>query len=376
MSRSTLIASLARNILTWSIFFALLELQVHGQNLTNSSRHGKLFSLFNVVTFNNGPCTGTGLPGSTAATGICFTASECISLSGTTMGSCASGFGVCCTFVLNSAGGGTVTQNGTILQAPMSQTALADGMNIAYQVNRISSDVCFLRLDFQTFTILGPMDTLETNGGQCVDTFTATTKTGTTTICGENSGEHIYVDFGMNPQSMLTFNFGATPGGTTIMRDWDIKVNQIPCTGPTAPPIGCLQYHTTLMGQIKSFNFDGNTGHLANQRYSACIRQAADHCCVEFRVCPAPIMNAFTLDSTVGTTETACFTELNPLTPSDIDYIGIAGSSSTCSMTQGIPTRNIYCGTTFNLLATAPNAAVCGRFSNSTIGDNLGFEVG
>ncbi|TRY80922.1 hypothetical protein TCAL_03427 [Tigriopus californicus] len=192
------------------------------------------------------------------------------------MGSCASGFGVCCTFVLNSAGGGTVTQNGTILQAPMSQTALADGMNIAYQVNRISS---------------------------------------------------VYVDFGMNPQSMLTFNFGATPGGTTIMRDWDIKVNQIPCTGPTA--------------------------------YSACIRQAADHCCVEFRVCPAPIMNAFTLDSTVGTTETACFTELNPLTPSDIDYIGIAGSSSTCSMTQGIPTRNIYCGTTFNLLATAPNAAVC-----------------
>eukprot|EP00094_Tigriopus_californicus_P003563 TCALIF_03427-PA protein Name:"Protein of unknown function" AED:0.41 eAED:0.41 QI:0/0/0.33/1/1/1/3/0/156 len=92
-------------------------------------------------------------------------------------------FGVCCTFVLNSAGGGTVTQNGTILQAPMSQTALADGMNIAYQVNRISS---------------------------------------------------VYVDFGMNPQSMLTFNFGATPGGTTIMRDWDIKVNQIPCTGPTA----------------------------------------------------------------------------------------------------------------------------------------------
>ena len=30
------------------------------------------------------------------------------------------------------------------------------------------------RLDFETFTILGPADTLETNGGACVDTFDVT----------------------------------------------------------------------------------------------------------------------------------------------------------------------------------------------------------
>ena len=31
-----------------------------------------------------------------------------------------------------------------------------------------------LRLDFEQFTTLGPADTVETNGGACVDTFTVT----------------------------------------------------------------------------------------------------------------------------------------------------------------------------------------------------------
>ena len=37
------------------------------------------------------------------------------------------------------------------------------------------SDVCSLRLDFETFNLLGPADTLETdNAHACQDTFTAT----------------------------------------------------------------------------------------------------------------------------------------------------------------------------------------------------------
>ena len=31
-----------------------------------------------------------------------------------------------------------------------------------------------LRLDFEQFTTLGPADTVETNGGACVDSFTVT----------------------------------------------------------------------------------------------------------------------------------------------------------------------------------------------------------
>ena len=37
------------------------------------------------------------------------------------------------------------------------------------------SDVCYLRLDFESFTMLGPADTVETLGGACSrDTFKVT----------------------------------------------------------------------------------------------------------------------------------------------------------------------------------------------------------
>ncbi len=36
------------------------------------------------------------------------------------------------------------------------------------------SDVCWLRLDFESFQILGPATTTEPSGGSCPDTFTAT----------------------------------------------------------------------------------------------------------------------------------------------------------------------------------------------------------
>lgn len=58
-------------------------------------------------------------------------------------------FGVCCGFVIRSPIGGTVTQNGTILQAPVDQSALADGGLISYtvirfQTGKISTLKCIL----------------------------------------------------------------------------------------------------------------------------------------------------------------------------------------------------------------------------------------
>ena len=41
--------------------------------------------------------------------------------------------------------------------------------------NQFFLDICFLRLDFETFTITGPDGTVEANGGECkVDTFKIT----------------------------------------------------------------------------------------------------------------------------------------------------------------------------------------------------------
>lgn len=54
-------------------------------------------------------------------------------------------------------------------------------------------------------------------------------------------------------------------------------------------------------------------------RYSACIRQAIDHCCVEFRVCP--VMDAFSLDSSNNAVESTCMIP----GAEDMDYVVIAG---------------------------------------------------
>lgn len=157
-------------------------------------------------------------------------------------------------------------------------------------------------------------------------------------------------------ESMLQFMFGTAPGGTMVVRDWDIKVDQIPCTGPTSPREGCFQYHTELTGQIKTFNFDGPTGHLANQRYSSCIRQAEGYCCVEYQICPPPIMNSFTIDQTTNPMrEGTCGTLAN-----DADFLIIAGASASCSTDPNRRLRSKFCGNTFNVVENPTmSAPVC-----------------
>jgi hypothetical protein len=41
-------------------------------------------------------------------------------------------------------------------------------------VKKTFADVCYLRLDFESFTLAGPSVTTETSGGLCTDTLTVT----------------------------------------------------------------------------------------------------------------------------------------------------------------------------------------------------------
>merc|ERR1719384_1832786 len=82
------------------------------QNKTE--RNGKVFSLFSVVQFPNQVCSTTS---GTYSNGTCITSSECTSRGGTTQGSCASGFGVCCIFTY-SATGSVVSQNVSYITNP------------------------------------------------------------------------------------------------------------------------------------------------------------------------------------------------------------------------------------------------------------------
>eukprot|EP00094_Tigriopus_californicus_P004914 TCALIF_04732-PA protein Name:"Protein of unknown function" AED:0.27 eAED:0.27 QI:0/0.5/0.57/0.85/0.5/0.57/7/149/231 len=73
---------------------------LEGHNKTTNSREGKVFSLFNIVKFDNDGCRSSstingGGSGSINRNGTCFTADECTSKGGAAAGSCAAGYSIC-----------------------------------------------------------------------------------------------------------------------------------------------------------------------------------------------------------------------------------------------------------------------------------------
>ena len=117
----------------------LLLIVFSTKGLTASEDNGKSFSLFNVVTFKNVPCRSSSTTSSSGPrNGTCYTLNgmffswnqfheifreidftkknkmyfflECSELGGSSAGSCASGFGVCCLFATSTCGS-TVSHN-------------------------------------------------------------------------------------------------------------------------------------------------------------------------------------------------------------------------------------------------------------------------
>eukprot|EP00094_Tigriopus_californicus_P014289 TCALIF_13853-PA protein Name:"Protein of unknown function" AED:0.30 eAED:0.30 QI:0/0.4/0.16/0.5/0.6/0.66/6/0/251 len=99
-----------------------------------------VFSLFNIVQFNNGGCRSSstisgGGTGSTNRNGTCFTMNECVSKGGSAAGSCAAGFGVCCVFLVSTSGA-TVTQNCTYVRNPNFPNSLDTTSQISYNIQK------------------------------------------------------------------------------------------------------------------------------------------------------------------------------------------------------------------------------------------------
>ncbi|TRY81036.1 hypothetical protein TCAL_13448 [Tigriopus californicus] len=103
-------------------------------------RYILVFSLFNIVQFNNGGCRSSstisgGGTGSTNRNGTCFTMNECVSKGGSAAGSCAAGFGVCCVFLVSTSGA-TVTQNCTYVRNPNFPNSLDTTSQISYNIQK------------------------------------------------------------------------------------------------------------------------------------------------------------------------------------------------------------------------------------------------
>jgi len=283
------------------------------------SKDPKLISTFQVVRFPNDACTG-----SNSRNGTCYTSQECTNKGGTSAGTCADGFGVCCTFIITTCGS-TSSENLTVWTQPSTVSTGDCGLTIC----TVSDDICSLRLDFTTFTLTGPNTvthaTMNRRVGQpapnnvagqaaanglqgsawtsncMVDNFYATSASYSTTppaICGVNTGQHMYVEADVDRCNMLRFSIGdvtatGTSGGTqgTITRGvtaaatraWDITISQIECSSLVVPPSGCTKYWWGAgVATLTNYNYQATVtagaGHLAMQHERMCVRRERGNC--------------------------------------------------------------------------------------------------
>lgn len=275
----------------------------------------KLISTFQIVRFPNDACKGT-----STRNGTCYTSAECSDKGGSSSGSCADGFGVCCTFVVNKCEGAS-SENITYWDAPTG-TYLSTLVPTTCQLKvcPTNNNICQLRIDFKTFVITGPSTSSLSeishvfgsipSGGAAdpaattmsgswrtnclVDTFSVSSKNVANSppvVCGTLSAAHMYVDANVDDCNVLTFHFnpqsgpaaaaaaGDTRGVASVAstRDWDMTVYQYECGHINAAPPGCTEYlHGNTKGFVKSYNY-GNM-HLANQNQKICIRRERGYC--------------------------------------------------------------------------------------------------
>merc|ERR1711990_1316774 len=345
-------------------------------------RDGKVLSVFNVVTFPNSACGAAN-----GYNGTCFTASECTTKGGTASGTCASSFGVCCVFSI-SCGDSSSANNTYALVS--TYTTTTDKDPCTYTFCKANSEVCKLRIDFDTMVLATPV-TYAVNPtaahtylhgayiGDCTtDSLTVSNPGGSSppTICGTNTGQHMWVPAS---DSCNQINIDIDTGTTSTTRKWQIKVTQYECGNMMMPEQDCLQYHTASTGTIASFNWDTSATsiatsqtHLSSQYYDICIRRARSYC----SVCFTPYISSTTAASSFGLGSTGpgpalassqgslCtgITTLNPAVASNSgfgDYLDIVALQPGTGTTGTLNTNRI-CGTVFNAASpTAVHATAC-----------------
>jgi len=346
----------------------------------SKDKKGKILNLFATVRFRNDDCTGDSLQNPESMIGTCYTSSECTDRAGRAIGNCASGFGICCVFD-GFMCGDTISLNKSYIRSPnypsnfiidqayIEQNTGEKFVRCKFNVEKSKGDVCSLRLDFESFTLLAGAGSTDLNS-VCQDEFDVSNLVNgnfrVPIICGYNTGEHIYVDIGNKVNDLTGFaaaieiRFGLLIGE----RQFSIRVSQHSCSSKNTPPGECLQYFTGSTGRLTTFNFNNNfnSAHLHSQDYAICIRREVGNCCIQYSVCEDP--NSFSIDNTryelftfmsgvvansntAGGGNAANIASMNLLASSTCtrDWIEINDSSEECN---GNLQYNKYCGFIFS----------------------------
>merc|ERR1711997_344268 len=304
-----------RTILT--VLWVLATSNIGSPSNITDTRTGKAFSLFSIVQFPNQQCTASS---SSTTYGTCYTSSD---------GNCAAGFGVCCV-ITTSTCSSSISTNTTYIRNPNypSTYTASSASTCSYTVNKVSEDVCQLRLDFQTFSGFYT----GTSGACGVDDFVAKGQTGYNppTICGTNTGYHMYVEFGATSTDTITITNTYRSGGLTTAKAFNILMRQISCTASWKAPTDCVQYFTGKSGTVKSYNFAGSQV-LLSQNYVNCIRTELGMCAIQWKVSsttsPDPfgvgVVGAYTQSDGCDTSTVGAFVHIPNMSQDGIQKLNI-----------------------------------------------------
>ncbi|XP_071044046.1 uncharacterized protein [Parasteatoda tepidariorum] len=325
-----------------------------------------------IVRFLSIPCSSP----NGQMSGVCYSLNDCVRMRGTQIGTCASGFGVCCIFQRTC---GTATnQNSTHFVNPgypevIEETSDTTCTISLYRPPRVP--ICQVRLDFLEFDITKP------TSGDCLDDQLTITGSNVNSpipvLCGRNAGQHVYIDVdnSVGPVQLTVSTKGVG------RRKWNIKSSFIECANPSRAPPNCLQYYTGPEGRFSSFNYvPGESsaqsgGYLNNQNYAICFRKETGRCSQTYTADSIESFILLNLNSnnspTVGGGEAGL-----GIVECPSDYLRIGGDR--------------YCGARLNPTTTSPNPTVnepvidysTGPFTasfttdsaNNAIGFNLSYK--
>uniref|UniRef100_A0A2S2P7N4 CUB domain-containing protein n=1 Tax=Schizaphis graminum TaxID=13262 RepID=A0A2S2P7N4_SCHGA len=251
--------------------------------------------------------------------GICMGQSECSEANGKSVGRCFP-FDACCSVTPNSCGGFSSSST-TYFQSPEKFQDVC-----SYKIN-VRRNVCQLRIDFERFSLGQPTKQTSESAYTCErDEFTlisnGDTKINVPVLCGENSGQHVYVPVNQqqydpknNNKQQITLRFRLTARDedyTDPEPFWKLKISQLECQTTSTnwwkikdiarqvwdwedeerdatrfkyslAPEGCLQYFTDKHGSFESFNYNKGMGHyLGNLNYATCFRRDQDTCGIKY----------------------------------------------------------------------------------------------
>ncbi|XP_063611876.1 uncharacterized protein LOC134785456 [Penaeus indicus] len=186
--------------------------------------------------------------------GVCMLRRNCHRLGGTPTTTCAFGYGNCCIAAMRNDCGWEATRNRTYWSSPgPGSEVVTTGASCVLNVRKLSNNICSIRLNFSRFSLTPP------NEGNCLRDHLAVSGQNINNfipkLCGENSGQHMYIDVDTVPGPVeLRIN----TVGSGFDREWEIEVTQIECSSPYRPPSNCLQYFTGSQGTFSSFNYVPN----------------------------------------------------------------------------------------------------------------------